>query len=120
MRAFYIPEDNEKYPEFVEIPGDGYTAYKALFSEHGINCLEQVTTRVGHDNGFVTVVDDESAMGGHHLNQRATDLSGYPGPLFGDVLFVSQAWVEDGIDIVTLSPKATAFFDGYLREVLGH
>lgn len=120
MKAFWIPEDSNKYPEFIEIPGDGYEAYRALFSQHGIQWLEQVNTQVGHDNGFVTVVDDNSGDGTHYLNQRATDLSGYPGPLCGDVIFVSQAWVDDGIDIVTLSPKAEAFFAGYLTEVLGH
>ena len=117
MKGFYIPEDTDLPPIFIEVPGDDYNAYRALFGEHGIEFPERVTTVNGKNNGFVTVVDNDSANGTHYLNRRATELSGYPGQLFGDVVFLSEEWVEDGIDFVTLSPLAETHFTEYLSTL---
>ena len=116
MKAFLIPENYDLPPTFVEVEGDDgdYATILAICEPNGIPWPTRVTTQNGKNNDFVTVVDDNSADGSHYVNRRATQLSGYPGQLYGDVLFFSEDWVDDGIDYVTLKPKAEVHFTEYL------
>jgi hypothetical protein len=88
-----------------------------------INFFERVNTQHGHDNHFVMVVDEDGRDRRLPYNPRAQYFSGYPvhAPIVGDALFVSEDWVDDGIEFVSLTDKGLAYLqDPVKQEIDGY
>jgi len=99
-----------------EVEGSNYLS---LFRKCGIEYGERVNTRNGAEHGFVSFVDDEGHRKFLPINRVGEMISGYPGRLLGNILFVSEAMGDEGMDVISLSDKGRTFiFEQLQREVL--
>lgn len=97
--AIIVPA--ERGQDVVTITG----TVQALFKHAGIDCPNIVRhTENCQAQGFVAIVEDQGQKMGYKLNSRAVILTGYPGRLLGDCLFMGEALVDDSgmprIDLV--------------------
>lgn len=86
-----------------------------LARQLGIDYIERVHGRHSRDRGFVAGVDEDGWSKGFGLNMVAAELIGYPGKIVGPCLLISEGWVDDGMDFISLSAKGTA----YIKEKFG-
>lgn len=96
-----------------EVEAEGYLS---LFRKCGIEYGERVTnTELSVNNDFTAWVDEDGHKKFLRFNRVAQMVAGYYGPLVGNVLFTSMEMKDDGLSMVSLSPKAKA----YIMQVLG-
>lgn len=86
-----------------------------LARQLGIDYIERVHGRHSRDRGFVAGVDEDGWSKGFNLNMVAAELIGYPGKIVGPCLLISEGWVDDGMDFMSLSDKGAA----YIKEKFG-
>lgn len=59
--------------------------------------------------GMIGIFDDDGHSRRLPWNARAQFIADYP--IVGNIIIFSQAWVDDGIDIVDLKPEAVKYFN---------
>ena len=107
MQGLLVPADPEKPIE--RIAGDFRTDLKKLAK---LDFVTRINTRQSQDNGFIGLVEDDGRQLQLRRNYRAQWLLGYgldgeiSAFLVGPALLISEAWVDDGMDIVGLKPDA--------------
>lgn len=88
-----------------------------------IDFLERVHGLNSRDNDFVMLVDGDGRDRALRYNPRAHYLSGYPlaAPILGNVLFFSEGYGDEGMDIQDLTDTGEAWLtatertDGYSK-----
>lgn len=89
--------------------------YLSLFRKCGIEYGERVTTELSVNNDFSAWVDEDGHQKFLRLNRVGQMVVGYYGPLAGNVLFTSMEMRNDGLSMVSLSPKGKT----YILQQLG-
>lgn len=99
LKALLLPADDSKEPELLTLP------LRELLQRADIKYLAQVRTHPAQENQFVMVIDDDGHDRRLPINPRAQYLSEYPVEhgIMGGALFFSEAWVDDGFDLVDLT-----------------
>lgn len=96
-----------------EVEAEGYLG---LFRKCGIEYGERVSnTELSVNFDFAAWVDGDGHKKFLRFNRVAQAVSGYYGPLVGNVLFTSMEMRDDGLSVVSLSPQAK----DYIMRVLG-
>lgn len=110
--------DREMVGILVRAVGDADNAPKtvsgsinSLFLKAGIEFAERVHGQHSRLNDFVMIVDDEGRDKQLPYNALGHYLSGYniQAPILGDVLFFSEDFTDDGMDIIPLRDRGKQF-----------
>lgn len=82
-----------------------------LFKAADIKYFESVRGAHSRHNNFVMVIDGDGIDRQLTYNPKAQYLSGYPvvHPIVGTALFFSEAMVDEGMDLVSLSTQGESF-----------
>jgi hypothetical protein len=108
LKAMIMPADDA---EDWQITTD---SIRNLLAAANIDFPERVHGANSRDNGFVMLVDGDGRDRGLRYNPRAHYLSGYPidHPIVGGVLFCSEDYGDDGMDIQHLTDQAEKWLTG--------
>lgn len=85
-----------------------------LFRKAGMEYGERVNTHLGSAHNFISYVDCDGHDKMLKLNRVAQTLIGYPGPIAGNVLIVSEAYGIEGMEAISLSEPGQRYVMSHL------
>lgn len=100
IQALLIPADPDK--DIVKVSG----TQMELMELAGFEFFAACRGYFARQFDFVVCIDDVGGRRNLPGNRRAQFIAGYPDTLAGDALVFSEAFIEDGLDIVDLKPGA--------------